>query len=533
MLTEHLHRCQIALEIPDEYEEANGQLPRVAFKDHLCRYHTLARQDELQNVITDFHSLLDGYLPLIGGTLTGDLIIDDAKLRLQSGHSFVNVDINELTMFMYGGNHGGSRSQLKSSSLALSFRTTDHGHSSTLNTQYLTFNPVEHNSVVDGSWRIGLCRSHIGYGEIAYKFLAERYDGSNWESMYVFGESQGQEPLSVSDGLLMDFTYDNVYNGSVSRVLCVDFGTGYAQSARGNHGHSQLHTHDNFSVIHGITQEDIDRWNAGDSGHNPLILHSTNETELGRLYANNNGTFLQSRRISFEVGDQNNRDSFTAERSAATNLLPNNILFTPNNNRRLRFKDSISERPYVYDVYPASDTTIGSILCVNNVKDGVHRFLITRTAGFGDNGCRIVQEAKKDEFIGTIKGFIADEVSVTRTITLTVENPVQGDIIPILAMPTEMKIGTVYAFVSNGTVTGDIRYGLRVGTPFTSIFAFSANKQVTSVNEFRDCGTIENPPRLIVFPPRCLWLHIEGVTGTPRAVTYSIHYTELGLRNVV
>jgi len=260
MLTQYLQKCQIALEIPDEYEEADGQLPRIAFKDHLCRYHTMARQDELQNVINDFQTLLDGYLPLTGGTLTGDLILDDAKLRLQSGHSLVNMDINELTMFMYGGNHGGSSSQLKSTSLALSFRTTEHGHSSYLNTQYLTFNPVANNQLVDGSWRIGLCRSIVGYGEIAYNFLAERYDGYNWESMHVFGGAQ--KPLKAGNGLLMDFTNDNTYDGSIERTLCVAFGTGEFQAAHGNHTHNQLHSHGNFDVINEITQEDINKWNA-------------------------------------------------------------------------------------------------------------------------------------------------------------------------------------------------------------------------------------------------------------------------------
>ena len=391
MLTQFLQKCQIALEIPDEDEEASGQLPRLAFKDHLCRYHAMARQDE-----------------------------------------------------------------------------------------------------------VGVSRF----------------------------------PLCVSTGLLMDWSSYNAYDGSVSRMLCVDFGGGQYQAARGNHGHSQLHTHDNFGIINEITQNDIDRWNAGGGGHNPLILYGENENELGRLYANSGGTFLRSRKITFEIGDENDRYSFAAEKSGANNLLPNNILISPDNNRRLRLKDSIIERPFVYDVYQASDSTIGSILCFDNVKDGTHRFLITRTAGYGADGCRIVQEAKKDEYINTIKNFITAEVGLTRTITVTVENPVRGDSIPLLALPASLVIESVYAFVSNGNVTGDIRYGRSMGAVYSSIFTNTANKLVTSINEFADCGTMRNPSTQNIFPPRCLWLYIENVTGTPRAVTYSISYSGLGLKNV-
>jgi len=250
MLTQFLQKCQIALEIPDEDEEASGQLPRLAFKDHLCRYHAMARQDE-----------------------------------------------------------------------------------------------------------VGVSRF----------------------------------PLCVSTGLLMDWSSYNAYDGSVSRMLCVDFGGGQYQAARGNHGHSQLHTHDNFGIINEITQDDIDRWNAGDSGA---------------------------------------------------------------------------------------------------------------------------------------------EVGLTRTITVTVENPVRGDSIPLLALPASLVIESVYAFVSNGNVTGDIRYGRSMGAVYSSIFTNTANKLVTSINEFADCGTMRNPSTQNIFPPRCLWLYIENVTGTPRAVTYSISYSGLGLKNV-
>ena len=264
-LTQYLQKCQIALEIPDENEEADGELPRMAFKDHLCRYHSMARQDELTSVISDFNNLLDNYLPLTGGTLTGDLIISDAKLRIESGYSFVDVDINEFNMFLYGGNHGGSRSLMRSGSLSLSHRDTDHGHSSTLNTQYLTFNPAAYNDVVDGSWRIGLCRANFGSQgavDIRDVFLAERYNGDNWESVHVFGETGAQKPLYAGGGLLMDFTNENTYDGSALRTLCVAFGTGEYQAARGNHTHNQLHTHENLHIINEITQADIDRWNS-------------------------------------------------------------------------------------------------------------------------------------------------------------------------------------------------------------------------------------------------------------------------------